>query len=163
MPSAVGFVFLKGTLRHPTFPCLSDQARCLSPASSPTRSHCPVFICSLVIGLCIPCVSDFPRGSVVKNLPTNARDASLIPGLGRSPGEGNGNPLQYPCLGNPLDRGAWRATVLGVEKSWTQLSTHAPFISAQFHTKHCFQNSWRFFFFFWFCLSCSNCLKIPST
>ena len=54
---------------------------------------------------------DFPGGSVVKNLPASAGDASSIPGLGRSPGEGNGNPLQYSCLGNPVDRGAWQATV----------------------------------------------------
>ena len=47
----------------------------------------------------------FPAGSVVKNLPANAGDTGLIPGSGRSPGEGNGNPLQYSCLGNPMDRG----------------------------------------------------------
>ena len=47
-------------------------------------------------------------------------DAGLIPGLGRSPGEGNGNPLQYSCLGNPMDRGAWRATLHGVATSQTQ-------------------------------------------
>jgi len=55
----------------------------------------------------------FPGGSVVKNLPANAGDAgdaSLIPGLGRSPGVGNGNPLQYSCLENSMDRGAWQAT-----------------------------------------------------
>ena len=59
---------------------------------------------------------------VVKNLPANAgdiRDAGLIPGLGKSPGEGNGNPLQYSCLENPIDRGAWQAIVHGVAKSWT--------------------------------------------
>ena len=50
-------------------------------------------------------------GSVVKNLPANAGDAGLIPGMERSPGEGNGNPLQYSCLGNPKDRGAWWAIV----------------------------------------------------
>ena len=50
-------------------------------------------------------------GSVVKNPPANARDLSLIPGSGRSPGEGNGYALQYSCLGNPMDRGAWWATV----------------------------------------------------
>ena len=58
----------------------------------------------------------------VKNLPANAgdiRDASLIPGLGRSPGEGNGNPLQYSCLENSMDRGAWQTTVHGVAKSQT--------------------------------------------
>ena len=49
----------------------------------------------------------FPGGSVIMNLPTNAEDASSIPAKGRSPGEGNDNPLQYSCLGNPMDRGAW--------------------------------------------------------
>ena len=64
----------------------------------------------------------FPGGSVVKDLPANAggaRDAVSIPGLRRSPGEGNGNPLQYSCLGNSMDRGAWQAIVYGVPKSWT--------------------------------------------
>ena len=59
---------------------------------------------------------------VVKNLPANAggaRDMGSIPASGRSPGIGNGNPLQYSCLGNPMDRGAWWATVHGVAKSWT--------------------------------------------
>ena len=56
----------------------------------------------------------FPSGSVVKNLPANAGDVGSILGLGRFPGEGNGNPLQYSCLGNPMDRGAWQATVHGV-------------------------------------------------
>ena len=53
---------------------------------------------------------------MVKNSPANAGDAGLIPALERSPGEGNGNPLQYSCLGNPMDRGAWRALVFGVTK-----------------------------------------------
>ena len=61
----------------------------------------------------------FPGGSVVKNPPANARDADSIPGWGRSPGVGHDNPLQYSCLGNPMDRGAWWATVHGVAKSWT--------------------------------------------
>ena len=52
----------------------------------------------------------------------NAGDLHSILGLGRSPGEGNGYPLQYPCLENFMDRGVWQATVHGVEKSWTQLS-----------------------------------------
>ena len=51
----------------------------------------------------------------------NVGDSGLIPGLERSPGEGNSHPLQYSCLGNPIDRGAWPAIVLGVAKSWTQL------------------------------------------
>ena len=61
----------------------------------------------------------FPGGSVVKNPPANtgdARDVDSIPGLGRSPGEGNGNLLQNSCLGNPMDKGAWWATVNGVTK-----------------------------------------------
>ena len=65
----------------------------------------------------------FPGGSVVKNPPANAGDVGSSPGLGRSPGEGNGNPLQYSCLrGNLMDRGAWRATVHGVAMSQTWLS-----------------------------------------
>ena len=67
--------------------------------------------------------STCPGGSVVKNLPANARDAGLTPGLGRSPGEGNGKPLQYSSLGNPMDRGAWRGTDHGVAKSQTQLNS----------------------------------------
>ena len=58
----------------------------------------------------------------VKASAWNAGDLGSIPGLGRSPGEGNGNPLQYSCLENPMDRGAWLATVHGVAKSRTRLS-----------------------------------------
>ena len=58
----------------------------------------------------------------VKNLPAVQGALGLIPGSGRSPGEGNGNPLWYSCLGNPMDRGAWQAVVHGVAKSWTGLS-----------------------------------------
>ena len=64
----------------------------------------------------------FPDGSVVKNQPANAGDAGdvgLDPGLGRSPGGGNGNPLQYACLKNSMDRGVWQATVQSVTKSKT--------------------------------------------
>ena len=68
-------------------------------------------------------VSGFPGGSVVKNLSANAGDAGSIPRLGRSPGEGNGNPLQYSCLGNPMDRGVWRAIVHLVAKSEHNLVT----------------------------------------
>ena len=59
---------------------------------------------------------------MVKNLPANAGDLGLIPGLGRSPGEGNGNPLQFSCLENPMDRGAWQATFYAATNSKTQLS-----------------------------------------
>ena len=58
----------------------------------------------------------FPRGSAVKNPPAKAGDMSPIPGLGISPGEGNSNLLQYSCLGNPIDRGAWQAIVHRVSK-----------------------------------------------
>ena len=64
----------------------------------------------------------FPGGSEVKAPACNAGDPGSIPGLGRSPGEGNGNPLQYSCLENPMDGGAWWATVCGVAKSRTRLS-----------------------------------------
>ena len=60
---------------------------------------------------------------VVKNLLASVGDGGSIPGSGRSPGKGNGNPLQYSCLENPMDREAWWATVHGVSKSWPQLST----------------------------------------
>ena len=64
----------------------------------------------------------FPGGSDGKESACNAGDLSSIPGLGRSPEEWNGNPLQYSCLENSMDREAWQATVHGVAKSWTQLS-----------------------------------------
>ena len=63
--------------------------------------------------------SGFPGGSVVKSLPANARDKDLILRLERSSGEGNGNPLQYSCLENPMDRGAWWVTVHKLRKGWT--------------------------------------------
>ena len=72
-------------------------------------------------------LGNFPGGAVVKNLPADAGDArdwGSIPGSERSPGVGNGNPLQYSCLENPMDRGAWRETVHRVTKSQTWLSTH---------------------------------------
>ena len=61
----------------------------------------------------------FPGGSDGEESACNTEHLSSVPGLGRSPGEGNGNPLQYPCLENSMDRGAWWATVHRVAKSWT--------------------------------------------
>ena len=58
--------------------------------------------------------NSFPGGSVVKNLPANVEDVGLVPGLGRSLGEGNGNPFQCSCLRNPMDRGSWQVIVHGV-------------------------------------------------
>ena len=74
--------------------------------------------------------------TVVKNPPANAGDECLIPGSGRSPGKGNGYPLQYSCLGNPMDRGAWQATVYGItnESDMTeQLNNNKYYKSALFH------------------------------
>ena len=87
---------------------------------------------NVVIGYIYP---GFPGGSLRKNPPANAgntRDMGSILVLCRSPGGGNGNLLQYSCQENSMDRGAWWATVHGVAKSWTQLSTHA-------HTYICVQ------------------------
>ena len=78
-----------------------------------------------MISLCNISMDGFTGGSLVENLPVNAGDLGNVgstSGLRRSPGEGNGNPLQYSCLENPTDRGAWCATVHGVNRSWTQLN-----------------------------------------
>ena len=69
-----------------------------------------------------PFSGGFPGGSDRKEAACNAGDPGSIPGSGRSPGEGNGYPLQYSCLENPMDRGAWRVTVHGVAESRTRLS-----------------------------------------
>ena len=76
---------------------------------------------------------------MVKNLPANAGDASSIPGSGRSPGEGNDNPLEYSCLENSMDRGAWQAIVHGVAKSWTRLKQFSVCVHTDTHT-------YRFYF-----------------
>ena len=79
--------------------------------------------------------SGFPGGSEIKASACNVGDLGSIPGSGRSPGEGNGNPLQYSCLENPMNGGAWWATVHRVEKSQTRLSdfTHS------IHSETCWQ------------------------
>ena len=76
-----------------------------------------VLVCDFFTGA----VHCFPGDSVVKNPPVSAGDSedqSSVPGLGKSPGGGNGNPVSYSCLENSMDREAWRATVHGVTKSW---------------------------------------------
>ena len=79
-------------------------------------------------GMCKYSLSDvFPGGSDSKASACNAGDPGLIPGSGRSPGEGNDTPLQYSCLENPMDGGAWWATVHRVTKNWTQLSNFTLF------------------------------------
>ena len=68
----------------------------------------------------------FPSSSVGKESACNAEDLGTIPGLARCPGEGNGKPLQYSCLGNPMDRGAWQTTVHGVTRVGRNLVTKPP-------------------------------------
>ena len=90
-------------------------------------SSCPQKLSSTFWIIFFRYLFDHMGGSVVKNPPANAGitgDACWIPGSGRSPGGGNGNPLQYSCLGNPMDRGTWQAADRGVAKSRTQLSAH---------------------------------------
>ena len=97
----------------------------------------------------------FPGGSEGKASACNVGDPGLIPGLGRSPAEGNGNPFQYSCLENPMNRGAWWATVHGVAKSQTRLSDFTFFLSLcliwglllqLFFFFFCLQFAWNIFF-----------------
>ena len=76
-----------------------------------------------------------PGGSHSEESACNAGDLGLIPESGRSPGEGNGNPLQYSCLENPNDRGAWQATVHGVAKSWIRLGNFTFFLFLSLKTQ----------------------------
>ena len=98
--------------------------------------------CHLCIALCLSSPwlkfsQNFSwRLHLVKASACNAGDLGLIPGLGRSPGEGNGNPLQYSCLENPVDRGAWWATVHGVTKSRTRLSNFTFTLAQRFQTSY---------------------------
>ena len=85
----------------------------------------------------------FPGGSVVKNPLASAGDVGLIPESGRSPGEGNGNPLQHSCLENPMDRGVWWATVHGVTKEsdmTEQLNNNNSHASSPGNKKKCKKN-----------------------
>ena len=93
------------------------QGRVVSTGFHKTSSEPSYFSVKLKVHLSLSRESrDFPNGSAVMNPPADAGDLGLIPGLGRSPGKVNGNPLQYSCLENPMDRGAWWATVHGVAK-----------------------------------------------
>ena len=74
------------------------------------------------LDFCLTVKWGVPGGAAGKESTCNAGDLGLIPGLGTSPGGGHGNPLQYSCLENPMDRGAWWTAVKGVAKSWTRLS-----------------------------------------
>ena len=96
------------------------------------------------------CFHIYITSQVVKNLPATARDMrhlSLTPGLGRSPGGGHGNPHQYSCLENPMDRGAWWATVHGVTKNWTQLSNqqfHFPQVTPFYREEGSYFGEWLY-------------------
>ena len=115
----------------------------------------------------------FPGASVVKKLSASARDTGSIPGWERSPGEGNSNPLQYSCLGNPMDGGAWWVTVHGVAKGLDttyQLNNNKELISTvlarQFYWQQvpsiflCLIKSCSFFFWYSHCI-CYNCFSYP--
>ena len=91
-----------------------------TPKLHPSAQKAILYTRAMVgISITLRDLKDFPGSSVVKNLPVNAGDMDSIPGLRRSPGEGNGNPFQYSCLENSMDRDAWWATVHRVTKSWT--------------------------------------------
>ena len=85
----------------------------------------------------------FPSGSEVKASACNVGDLDSIPGSGRSSGEGNGNPLQYSCLGNPRDRGAWWPTVHGVAKSQTRLSDFTFTFTKRGHSQKRLSVNWE--------------------
>ena len=104
----------------------------------------------------LPSLLCFPGGSVVKSSPANREDAvdmGSIPVSERSLGGGNGNPLQYSCLENPMNRGAWQAKVHRVSKNWTWLNTHTHPFSA---THNVLASFWDrgFFTTQWLCMSC---------
>ena len=97
-------------------PGMAPRSPALQVDSSPDE------LLGKIIYVCMSVYMGFPGGSEVKASASNVGDLGSIPGLGRSPGEGNGNPLQYSCLKNPMDKGAWWATVHGVAKTQTRLS-----------------------------------------
>ena len=111
----------------PTFQCLKRHISC-------SLYHFLILCCrrsnySIIVGFFFPllmCSKGFPHISVGKESACNAGDLGSIPGSGQSPGEGNGNPLQYSCLENPMDRGTWRATVHGVTRVGHDLATTPP-------------------------------------
>ena len=96
--------------------------RCLWMCSMDSKAWCKFIHSFAKYPLDTALCWGFPGGSAVQNPPDNSGEGGLIPGSGRSPGEGNSHLLQYSCLGNPMETGAWKATVHGVTKSWTQLS-----------------------------------------
>ena len=96
------------------------------PNSQSIPPHDPCSLMCLICGLLDDSYGASLIAQLVKNLPADAGDLGSIPGLGRSPREGNSNPLQYSCLENPMDRGAWRATVHRVARVGHDLATKPP-------------------------------------
>ena len=97
---------------------------------------------------------------MVKNTPANSGDVGSVPGLGRPPGEGNGNPLQYSCLGNPLNRRAWWAAVPVVtkESDMTELQKQQNFVIVQFNLfSNCLTEGLHSLFFFFHLLQFNLC------
>ena len=108
-----------GDLPHPGTEPESPALQVVSlPPESLGKPHMHIFRSILIYS--------FPGGSVGKESAFNPRDSGSVPGSGTSPGEGNGNPLQYPYLGNLMDRRAWRATVHGVSRVRHKLVTKSP-------------------------------------
>ena len=129
---------LSSTYSVAFFPPVVNNAKCilhlswvLSPPSIPVDS---CLFCFYGVAY-LNCWS-FPGGEVIKKTPANAEDTNLIPGLGRSPGGGNGKPLRYSCLENSMDRGPWWATVHGVIKNWIWISNWARTLSKMLSVLH---------------------------
>ena len=116
-----GFILLYSRKQHNT-PKKINFKKFFVPLFSPFFPRLPIFMVTFpymeLHTLCI--LSGFPGSAVVKNLPANVGDTGSIPGSGRSPGEGNGNPLQYCCLEESMERGAWWAIIPRVTKRQTE-------------------------------------------
>ena len=123
MPFFLKKQFSKSFLKEKTITQLTSEQLSLNWVGPLIRGIFSIHMCTVNVGL--------PGGSLGKESTSNALDTGdvcSIPGMGRSPGEGNGNPFQYSCLENPMDRGAGLSTVHRAVKSWTRLnrlSTHA--------------------------------------
>ena len=105
--AAGGKKWLSGSEKgNGSFAADTPGASLLPPAPIVSALPCPPKMMKS-FGFSCPIYTGFLGGSVVKNPPAKAEDAGLVPGSGRSPGEGNGNPLQFSCQGNPMDRGDW--------------------------------------------------------
>ena len=117
--SGLYFSWWRDTLFHCLLSLLAFVKVFSPTAARDLRSLSACVWCAYTLVYLVPW--GFPAGSVVKNPPASSGGAGSKPRLGRSPGETNGNPLLYSCLGNPMDRGTRQATACGVSKSWTRL------------------------------------------